>query len=175
MHPLSTHACLANVSSLKITTTPVLKMNIFFSTDLASISDETDIKNSKVGLRCKINKAFMDFLHNGWFFKVSCGALEYMETFKIWQKMKKSPFHTSEGTRKPTFRYWFSPLLFYSIMLYMYGPKRSFFILFWHFGRFFHQSFLLYNFPSSVCWNLWFFFGMKHTQRDSSSRGDVRN
>ena len=66
MHPLSTHACLANVSSLKITTTPVLKMNIFFSTDLASISDETDIKNSKVGLRCKINKAFMDFfLHNG--------------------------------------------------------------------------------------------------------------
>ena len=61
MHPLSTHACLANVSSLKITTTPVLKMNIFFSTDLASISDETDIKNSKVGLRCKINKAFMDF------------------------------------------------------------------------------------------------------------------
>ena len=121
-----------------------------------------------MGLRCKINKAFMDFfckMDDFLKFHVVRLNIWNMETFKIWQKMKKSPFHTSEGTRKPTFRYWFSPLLFYSIMLYMYGPKRSFFILFWHFGRFFHQSFLLYNFPSSVCWNLWFFLEWNtHTQ-----------
>ena len=63
-----------------------MKVN-FFSTDPASISDETGIKNSKVVLSRKINKAFIDiFCIMDDFLKFHVVVRLNMETFKYGKK-----------------------------------------------------------------------------------------
>ena len=139
-----------------------MKVN-FFSTDLASISDETGIKNSKVVLSRKINKAFIDIfciMDDFLKFHVVCLNMETFKYGKNWRKalfiLWRVPENQHWGTDFPTT----TILLYNAIHVWSKTIIFHFILTFW--AVFSSESFLLYNFQSSVRCNLWFFWNETH-------------